>query len=248
MNKLTHILFDFFGTLVGYSASHIGQDYGRSYQLLVEQGVDLSYEAYVQEWDRLFNQFERQGSASLIEFSMTTLCHHFWWQTLGKQVDMAVVTTFRDTYLDEWSRGVQQIAGVREMLAGLAGQYRLVLLSNTHHAPLVHRHLQAGQLAPYFEQVVTSVTFGRRKPSADIFTHALQIAGGAQDTAVYVGDSYTADYLGARGAGLACLLIDPHYRYEIPEAHRLHEILQLPAQLPAAIADLGSDELGNNQF
>jgi len=248
MNKLTHILFDFFGTLVGYSASHIGQDYGRSYQLLVEQGVALSYAAYVQEWDRLFSQFERQGSASLIEFSMTTLCHHFWWQTLGRQVDTAVVTTFRDTYLDEWSRGVQQIAGVREMLAGLAGQYRLVLLSNTHHAPLVHRHLQAGQLAPYFEQVVTSVEFGRRKPAADIFAYALQLAGGAKDTAVYVGDSYTADYLGARGAGLACLLIDPHNRYEIPEAHRLHDILQLPTQLPAALADLNSDEPGNDQF
>jgi FMN phosphatase YigB (HAD superfamily) len=48
---LTHILFDFFGTLVTYSPNHIGQDYGRSYHLLVEQGVGLTYESFVQEWD-----------------------------------------------------------------------------------------------------------------------------------------------------------------------------------------------------
>jgi hypothetical protein len=36
MARLTHILFDFFGTLVVYSPDHIGQDYARSYQLLVK--------------------------------------------------------------------------------------------------------------------------------------------------------------------------------------------------------------------
>jgi hypothetical protein len=36
MARLTHILLGFFGTLVAYSPDHIGQDYARSYQLLVE--------------------------------------------------------------------------------------------------------------------------------------------------------------------------------------------------------------------
>lgn len=117
------------------------------------------------------------------------------------------------------------------MLAKLARRYRLVLLSNTHHVPLVHQHLQAGQLAPYFQQVITSVDFGQRKPSPRIFEYALQVAGGVKETAVYVGDSYTADYLVAMGAGLTCFLIDPHHQHEIPEARRLHHILELPAAI-----------------
>jgi putative hydrolase of the HAD superfamily len=236
MTKLTHILFDFFGTLVAYSPDHIGEGYARSYQLLVEQGVDLTYEAFVTAWDSLFQEFERQGQTTLTEFSMTDLCHHFWQHTLGQQtlgrpVDTAVVATFRDTYLAEWSRGVRQIPGVKEMLATLAGRYTLVLLSNTHHAQLVHQHLRQGEINACFQQVVTSVEFGRRKPSSRIFAHALQLAGVGPETAVYVGDSYQADYLGASNAGLRCLLIDPRRQHDIPETHRLNNILDLPTAL-----------------
>ncbi|MFO7539786.1 MAG: HAD family hydrolase [Chloroflexota bacterium] len=231
MTKLTHILFDFFGTLVTYSPDHIGQDYARSYQRLVEQGVDLTYPAFVETWDSLFHEFELQSEASLVEFSMTELCHHFWQQTLGKQIDTAIVTSFRDTYLAEWSRGVRHIPGVKEMLAALAEQYALVVLSNTHHAQLVHDHLQQGEIDVYFQQVVTSVAVGRRKPSPHIFTHALQLAGARPETAVYVGDSYRADYLGANSAGLRCWLIDPRRQHDIPEAHRLNTILDLPTAL-----------------
>jgi putative hydrolase of the HAD superfamily len=236
MTKLTHILFDFFGTLVAYSPDHIGEGYARSYQLLVEQGVDLTYEAFVTAWDSLFQEFERQGQATLTEFSMTDLCHHFWQHTLGQQtlgrpVDTAVVTTFRDIYLAEWSRGVRQIPGVKEMLAALAKQYALVLVSNTHHAHLVYDHLQQGGIDAYFQQVVTSVAVGRCKPSPQIFAHALQLTGAGPETAVYVGDSYQADYLGASNAGLRCLLLDPRRQHDIPETHRLNNILDLPAAL-----------------
>ena len=231
MTKLTHILFDFFGTLVAYSPDHIGQDYARSYQLLRAQGVDLTYEAFVTAWDKLFQEFERRGQATLMEFSMTDLCQHFWQQVLGRPVDTAVVATFRDTYLAEWGRGVCQIAGVKEMLATLADRYTLVLLSNTHHAQLVHHHLRQGEIDAYFQHVVTSVEFGWRKPSPRIFAHALQISGSRPDTAVYVGDSYQADYLGANAAGLPCLLLDPRRQYAIPKAQRLNIILDLPAAL-----------------
>jgi putative hydrolase of the HAD superfamily len=230
----THILFDFFGTVVTYSPSRVDQGYPRSYRFLVDQGSDLTYDAFLQAWDRLFDQFERQGEASLVEFSMTDLCYYFLEQTLGKLAEANVVTTFRDTYLAEWGQGVSYIPGIREMLADLAKQYRLVLLSNTHHAELVHEHLKKGQIAPYFQHVVTSIEYGQRKPSRHIFAHALRLAGGKKETAVFVGDSYEADYLGARAAGLTCFLIDPHRQYDIPDAHRLYDVLELPSAIARA--------------
>jgi putative hydrolase of the HAD superfamily len=234
MMSPTHILFDFFGTVVSYSADRIGQGYAQSYQFLLDQGAGLTYDAFVQQWDQLFEQFEQQGEASLVEFSLTDLCRHFLQQTLGQAPAPVVVAAFRDRYLAEWSRGVRYIPGVKEMLAALAARHTLVLLSNTHHAPLVHGHLRQGQMAPCFQHVVTSVEHGQRKPSRQIFAHALQVAGGAAATAVFVGDSYTADYLGAQGAGISCFLIDPQRQHPIPDAYRLGHILALPAAMRGA--------------
>jgi len=49
---------------------------------------------------------------------------------------------------------------------------------------------------------------GSSKPHRDIFLYALGRAGVRADEAVYVGDSYLADVLGSRAAGLHPVLID----------------------------------------
>jgi putative hydrolase of the HAD superfamily len=50
---------------------------------------------------------------------------------------------------------------------------------------------------------------GVEKPDARIFQLALQQAGLGAGEAVYVGDLYSIDVLGARGAGLTAVLLDP---------------------------------------
>lgn len=47
------------------------------------------------------------------------------------------------------------------------------------------------------------------KPDPGIFHHSLQMAGAAAGEAVYIGDNYYADVLGARSAGLHAILFDP---------------------------------------
>ena len=49
------------------------------------------------------------------------------------------------------------------------------------------------------------------KPDPGIFLQALRLAGDVPpEQALYVGDNYYADVLGARGVGMDALLIDPH--------------------------------------
>jgi putative hydrolase of the HAD superfamily len=62
----------------------------------------------------------------------------------------------------------------------------------------------------YFKFVVVSAIVGRAKPAAEVFQYAIERAGVAAAEAVYVGDSYIADVLGARGAGLLPVLVDRH--------------------------------------
>ncbi len=63
-------------------------------------------------------------------------------------------------------------------------------------------------LIPLLQIVVTSQTSGHTKPEAEIFKAAAKEAGIKASEAVFVGDQYQIDVLGANGAGMQGILID----------------------------------------
>lgn len=85
-------------------------------------------------------------------------------------------------------------------------------------------------LAPYIDFVVTAKEVGSNKPEPPIFLAALERAGVDASEAVYVGDQYETDVVGARGVGIAPVLID---RYDLvpevsdcPRIHSLSEVVR----------------------
>ena len=64
-------------------------------------------------------------------------------------------------------------------------------------------------LARHLEFVIDSSKVGVEKPDPRIFRIALERAGLGPDEAVYVGDLYSIDVLGARAAGMRAILMDP---------------------------------------
>jgi putative hydrolase of the HAD superfamily len=59
-----------------------------------------------------------------------------------------------------------------------------------------------------FEVVVSPLTFGVGKPSPEIFLRTMELLGIPPERAIYVGDSYDNDVIGARAAGLTPVLVD----------------------------------------
>jgi putative hydrolase of the HAD superfamily len=228
---LTHVLFDFFGTLVSYSESLVEQGYGGSYEVLVTARTRVDYSGFLECWSDTFGEFELRAQQSLDEFSMDEVCEEFLQRVLPQPVSADVTARFRDTYLMEWNKGVEYVPGVTSLLADLSERYTLALVTNTHHADLVNRHLEAMGVMHYFSALVHSVVHGKRKPSRCIFETAIDLSGGRPETAVYVGDSYSTDYLGAVEAGLRGLLIDPEQRYDVPQSDRLARVLETRALL-----------------
>ena len=228
---MKHVLFDFFGTLVTYSESRIGPGFSGSYDVLQAHGAELTYPEFLARWDATFEGFEARALQSLREYSMDAVCSEFLSRVLPGAPNQQAVSEFRDTYLTEWNQGVRYIPGTAELLAALADDHALVIVTNTHHAELVHAHLRAMNVRQHFVAVVTSVECGYRKPSVDVFEHALELVGGAKRDAIFVGDSFTADYLGATNAGLRCLLIDPERRYQVPAADRIMNVLETRERL-----------------
>ncbi len=84
----------------------------------------------------------------------------------------------------------------------------------------------------YLDFVVTSGEVGADKPSPLIFLTALQRAGVSALEAVHVGDQYKIDVLGARGVGIAPILLDRYNLYsEVSDCPRIQSLAELPAHL-----------------
>ena len=62
--------------------------------------------------------------------------------------------------------------------------------------------------SPLFDVVIDSHEVGVEKPDPRIFDFALEAAGCAPERAVYVGDIYRIDVVGARAAGIPAILFD----------------------------------------
>jgi putative hydrolase of the HAD superfamily len=69
--------------------------------------------------------------------------------------------------------------------------------------------LESVGLAAHVDFVVDSGVVGVEKPDRRIFEIALREAGVGAADAVYIGDLYSVDVLGARAAGLDAILLDP---------------------------------------
>lgn len=94
---------------------------------------------------------------------------------------------------------------VRILKALKSEGYETGVVSNfSHRLPAMLKDLG---LLPYLDTVTYSFEAGTEKPNPKIFRSALARAGATPEHVLMVGDSYEADYLGARQAGLHAVLL-----------------------------------------
>jgi len=87
-------------------------------------------------------------------------------------------------------------------------------------------------LEPYLDFVVTSKEAGASKPESPIFLAALEQAGVNGSEAVYVGDQYQTDVVGARVVGITPILIDRFdLEPEVSDCPRIHSLSELAQYL-----------------
>lgn len=230
-NPVRYVLFDFFGTLVDYDASRTEQGYPRSYQLLRRLGAELTYVGFLTAWSETFAEFDRRSDQDDREFSMYDGTVVFLDRVLARRPEPDAVTAFAAEYIREWNTGVRYPTGIVDLVAGLARDHRLAVVTNTHQPDLVPNHLTAMGIAGCFDAVITSVEVGWRKPHPGIYARTLHTLGIDASAAVFVGDSYRPDFVGPQRAGIRAYLIDPQGRAPVPADRRLASVFDLPIRL-----------------
>ena len=121
-----------------------------------------------------------------------------------------------------WSR---MRPGTFEVLASLKRKYRLAVISNSDGH--MGERLASLGFGPYFENVTDSGNVGHEKPAPQIFQAALGAMSVPANRAVYLGDIYAVDYLGARKAGMSAVLMDIAGVYSQTDLPRIDSLAEL---------------------
>jgi len=88
------------------------------------------------------------------------------------------------------------------------------------------------ELTSWLEIIVTSQDAGANKPRPEIFREALRRADVQPPDALYVGDQYTVDVVGAAGAGMTGVLIDRTGHYDsISDCPKIRQLGDVTAYL-----------------
>ncbi|MED1642779.1 HAD family hydrolase [Brevibacillus agri] len=172
----------------------------------------------------------------------------------GKQEEFRQLQAFVPTYRKEaWTRGLRSL-GIEdaelgqklgemfvaerksrplvyeetfEVLDQLKAKYKLLLLTNG--SPDLQKQKLAGvpELAAYFDHIVISGDFGRGKPAAEIFEHAMSLLGITAEEGVMIGDKLTTDIQGSNAVGMRNMWINRHGAKPEGEIVPAHEITSL---------------------
>ena len=218
MSRYDTILFDMGYTLVNFEPLQeiIAQEALRAAG--AERSVDDIQAAVQVVWGDYYRdaatvtfpatpEYDRQAESAL---ARGLLAH------LGVEGGEKALRAYVDSIESWFSRPgvVRPYSEVVEVLDALVARgYRLGIVSNWSWN-LRDRVAQVG-LEGYFELVWASAYAGCNKPHPGIFYQALAQMDVPPDRALYVGDSYRHDVVGARNAGLDVVLLARDYRHDV---------------------------------
>jgi putative hydrolase of the HAD superfamily len=118
-----------------------------------------------------------------------------------------------DQFCEIWSSIFTDILIPEEMLAGLARNYRMVLVSNTNALHFAMIRVAYAQLLRHFHSLVLSHEVRAMKPAAEIYRRAVEVAGCRPEECFYTDD--IAEYVeAAKGLGIDGVVFESRAQIE----------------------------------
>lgn len=162
--------------------------------------------------------------------------HGFWWLFYGHLLDLMGLPDEPIqnalTKATQNSGNWDQIRpGTREALDRIGAKYRIGVISNADGK--IADVLSVCGICDCFLSVTDSGIVGHEKPHPAIFAAALEAMQTPPERALYVGDVYSVDYVGATRSGLQAILIDVSGAYRNTDLPRIETLDQLRTELAA---------------
>jgi REG-2-like HAD superfamily hydrolase len=225
---MTHpkaILFDAGNTLIFINPAVVLPVFS---EVGAEVGVDTFWEAEFQA---------RAELAQTVEEGATGTEAHMWQAYFGTLFRGCGVAEEKLEWVGERIKEIHEASHLWAYCAPDTGPalqelkesgYRLGVISNADGR--VEGLIEGAGLRGHFEFVMDSALEGVEKPDPEIFLRGCRRIGVEPAEALYVGDLYPVDVVGARGAGLDAILLDPMGRLDYP-VDRIPTVAALPGYL-----------------
>jgi len=208
-SKVTALLYDFGGTLGFLDFELLASELSRPHRKLDALAVEHAEYAGRAAMDRYLMSERKPDMQKGWEGFFRA-----WMNAMGitnEDEIRAIGERFREHHREAtmW-RVIRE--GTHDALERLkSAGYKLAIVSNADGR--VEADCRRFGIADFFDVIVDSQVVGVEKPDPRIFHIALERLGVAPETALYAGDIYSIDMLGAKAAGIAGKLIDQHDRY-----------------------------------
>jgi putative hydrolase of the HAD superfamily len=213
------IFFDLGFTLINFEGDFrkaMNESYLALARSLIKSGCKFNDHEFAKKYREIISNYYRGREVDLIERPVEESLHktlaYFSEDHLAESViEQAIAAMFSVTE-SYWCIE----SDVHETLNQLKEKgLRLGLISNASNTPDINRLIDGHGLRKYFDIIVISAEEKIRKPDARIFQRALNKIGVKPENAIMVGDTLTADILGAQQVGMRGIWIDR--RAERPE-------------------------------
>jgi putative hydrolase of the HAD superfamily len=196
--RLRAILFDAGNTLVFLDYARLAEEVGARLGLnLTEEGLSRNVPAASRAMEQATGNDQHRAAAYLEALFLLGGVPR---ERLSEVRDcLSRMHSERHLWSSVAERSAESLQRLRD--AGL----RLGVVSNSDGR--VEQALQAAGLRGYFDVVIDSALVGVEKPDPRIFYAALEALGVSPEEALYVGDLYEVDVVGARAAGMEAVLL-----------------------------------------
>ena len=236
------LIFDFGGTLDGNGTHWLE----RTYQFIQKHHPEITHE-----------QFDQADRATISEFAFGDASVEWSYQdgsmlpvgavanreaakcSLHETVDAIGTGIFKrlelseelkDEYVDWFcNSATENLTDNRNWLKKLYGNYKLGVISNNFGN--TQGWCNDYQLTPLLDVIIDSTVLGVAKPDSRIFNAALTELNVSPSEAIYVGDSYSADMVGAKAVGMWTAWMIGNQQKECPnlsvvdvQLNHLHEL------------------------
>ncbi|MEN4042139.1 MAG: HAD family hydrolase [Anaerolineaceae bacterium] len=239
------VLFDLGNTLIYFDGDWdvvLPRCYRTLAHSLVEAGVHLQPHPFADEFGRRVIAAWENRTASNIEHTVESILTQTLHDFGVRHIPLAQLRTAIDAMFAVSQAHWQVEDDTFAVLTQLRQQgYALGIISNASDNRDVQMLVDKAGIRHFFDQIIVSAAVGIRKPDAYIFRLALDHFNAAPQRAVMVGDTLSADVLGAHNSGIASVWITRRADTLDNHTHRPritpHAVINALAELPALLAN-----------
>jgi HAD superfamily hydrolase (TIGR01549 family) len=223
------VLFDLGNTLIYDDPAAWKEVFQRAddslWSSLREFGIQSSPGELYGEHENLLRYYYKLREGDLDEPSISTVFRELLNQHKITLSEKELQSALRSMYAVTQSNWHVESDAIPVLKSLQESGYRMGIISNGAEDMNTYELIDKAKLRPYFEFIISSAAFGKRKPHPGIFHTALDHFQVPPEQTVMIGDNYEADILGAHQLHMNTIWI----------TRRVPDPIQKPTIQPEAI-------------